>query len=288
MFLHGFRPTGKITADRSEHTATLLNTGKVLITGGFSSTGGLQSAELFDPATRTFSSTGSMATGHYSQTATLLPSGKVLVAGGGTATAELFDPLTETFTPTGNMTAARYGHTATLLANGEVLITGGTGNQAGGLDSLASAEVFDPGKGTFTEIANMTSTRYGHTATLLANGEVLITGGDGIKCYVVCPLASAEIFDPATMRFTAGATMTASRLFHTATLLNNGTVLIAGGIGDGTPETIALTELFNPSSRTFSPTGSLTSPRSSHTATLLGSGLVLVTGGDSGTAETYH
>jgi len=113
---------------RSRHTATLLPSGKVLLTGGgFGGTEASVSAELYDPATETFTTTGRMAVGHWGHTATLLPSGKVLVAGGPQAgtLVELYDPDTGTFAPAGNMTAIRLDHTATLLLDGRVLIVGG-------------------------------------------------------------------------------------------------------------------------------------------------------------------
>jgi Kelch motif len=132
-----FIATGSMVHPRLSHTATLLNDGRVLITGGFTYPAGnepLRQAELYDPATGTFSPTGSMSIARSWATATLLPDGRVLIAGGyesrDLATAEIYDPATETFSATGNMAAARRGHSATLLSNGRVLINGG--GQLGG------------------------------------------------------------------------------------------------------------------------------------------------------------
>jgi hypothetical protein len=116
-----FQATGDMGTQRAAHTATLLPNGKVLIAGGFNNSGGLATAELFDPATGTFMATGTMTGARVSHTATLLNSGKVLLAGGdGLNTAELFDPSTGTFTATGAMTGVRTQHAATLLNNGGI------------------------------------------------------------------------------------------------------------------------------------------------------------------------
>jgi hypothetical protein len=197
---------------RKGHTATVLASGKVLIAGGENDQGALAAAELYDPATNSFSATGSMGAARTGQTATLLANGKVLIAGGATssaffpgvigqgltreATAELYDPLTGTFVATGNMSNARIAHTATLLADGTVLMTGGYVNYVGGLptsvgyQSLSSAEIYDPVSGAFKVIDSMNATRFWHTATLLPDGSVLLAGGIGSDL----PQASAEIF----------------------------------------------------------------------------------------------
>jgi hypothetical protein len=227
----------------------LLASGKVLIAGGLDGWG-LASAELYDPATGSFSPTGSMSTARVGQTATLLASGKVLITGGsdGTvnsnlrASAELYDPSSGSFSPTGSMSSARVGQTATLLASGKVLIAGGDGFVAGSFTLLASAELYDPATGTFSPTGSMSSTRDGHTATLLASGKVLIAGG---TCGADATLASAELYDPVTGSFSSIGSMATARAGHTATLLGSGTVLITGGYRAGN-ETYASAELYNP------------------------------------------
>ena len=123
-------PTGSMGTGRSEHTATLLPSGNVLVAGG---NGTLSSEELYDPATGTWTATGSMSTTRFQHTATLLANGKVLVAGGsvegGSSTlssAELYDPATGSWTATGSLSTARRLHTATLLPSGQVLVAGGS------------------------------------------------------------------------------------------------------------------------------------------------------------------
>ena len=191
-----------------------------------------------------FTATGSMTTARQSYTATLLGNGKVLIVGGldndgnTLASAELHDPAAGTSTATGSMTAARIEHTATLLGNEMVLIAGG--GDAGG-DLVASAELYDPSAGTFTA-TGMASPRDAHTATLLCSGKVLIAGGHWANDRVSSNLASAELYDPTAGTFTATRDMTAMRVGHTATLLPNGKVLIAGG--DDGDNALASAELY--------------------------------------------
>jgi hypothetical protein len=192
-----FAPTGSMGTARSSHTATLLKDGRVLLTGGVD----IATAELFDPASGSFAPTGSMGTWRYSHTATLLNDGKVLVTGGavgGTvlATAEIFDPARGTFAPTGSMGSVRCLHTATLLKDGKVLVTGGLENFFR-MPALSAAELFDPTSGTFGATADMTAARYSHTATLLTNGKVLVTGGVGsVVAGFSTALATAELDSP--------------------------------------------------------------------------------------------
>ena len=278
--------------------ATLLLDGRVLAIGTTAA-----SAELYDPATGTFTSTGPMTTGRDSATATLLKDGRVLIAGGmpasgsTLASAELYDPGTGKFTPTGSMNAARQGAAASLLLDGRVLITGGMpfvgmatviANQPGldgsvvamtGPDNLKSAELYDPRTGKFTRTGSMSIGRRGHTSTLLSDGRVLIAGGAESSAGGDSPaLDTAELYDPATGKFTATGTMTSGHDMHTATLLQDGRVLIAGGLDQGA-QVAAKAELYDPGTGTFKETGSLKHAMESHTATLLANGQVLVTGG---------
>ncbi len=173
----------------------------MLVAGGYSGTAILASAELYDPAAGTFTATGSMTVARRGLTATLLSNGKVLIAGGTSsgqieASAELYDPAAGTFTATGSMTERMDSHTATLLGNGKVLMVGGwyitSDNYGEPIETtLASAELFDPVAGTFTATGSMTMARWGHTATLLSNGKVLVAGGENDSGY----LASAELYE---------------------------------------------------------------------------------------------
>jgi hypothetical protein len=185
------------------------------------------------------------------------------------------------------MQVARDPHTATVLNDGRVLIVGGFGSDG---KAQASAELFDPANPASTTLipGGMTSARPSHTATLLGNGKVLITGGldDNLKA-----LDSIELYDPAIGKFTAIGSMNTARYDHTATLLLDGTVLIAGGKNDiGELQTA---EIYNPSNGTFSTLSSLmTYPHWAHTATLINTwypqvpGGVLIAGGFSSVGAT--
>jgi WD40 repeat protein len=274
-----FATTGKMSVTRDFHTATLLNNGKVLITGGHDA-----SAELYDPTSGTFAATGSMSVGRSSHTATLLASGKVLIVGGqaasgALATAELYDPNNGTFAATtGTMAAGRASHTATLLANGQVLIAGGS-NSAGA--PLATTELYDPATGGFTASTSMMSPRTFHTATRLSNGNVLVTGG--IAMANAPSLSSAEVYDALAGSFSATGPMMSARDSHFAIVLANGAVLVAGGSSGG-----FTAELYNAGSGAFTQTGGMETGRALAAAVLLSDGRVLASGGsDTNSAELY-
>ncbi|HTT72204.1 MAG TPA: kelch repeat-containing protein, partial [Anaeromyxobacteraceae bacterium] len=249
----GWTAVGAMAAARALHTATLLFSGKVLVVGGYGTTDGgyNASAELFDPATGTFSATGSLTTARYYHTAVLLPSGKVLVLGGYSSnvldSAELYDPVAGTFSPTGHLTTARQLSSATVLASGQVLVAGGIGS--GG--AIASAELYDPVAGTFNATGSLAAARSEHTATLLSSGKVLIAGGEGAGGV----LSSGELYDPAAGTFSATGSLAAARYQHSATALTSGKVLVVGGFG--TTSALASAEVYDPAAGTFSATGSL-------------------------------
>jgi formylglycine-generating enzyme required for sulfatase activity len=240
-----FAVTGSMTAARQWHAATLLASGKVLVAGGGAEASvqpetGMSSAELYDPASRTFVTTGSMTAGRYGNSATLLASGKVLLAGGNNkplSSAELYDPAVGSFAATGPMTTPRYRHTATLLGSGEVLVSGGATaalmDDPGNGTPTSSADLYDPATGAFGATGPMTTPRYWHTATLLGSGEVLIAGGDvtvpSPDGETVTTTASAEFYRPSSGNFVATRPMTVRRSLPTATLLGSGEVLVAGG-----------------------------------------------------------
>jgi N-acetylneuraminic acid mutarotase len=184
-----------------------------------------------------------------------------------------------TWTATDSMTSARTGHTATLLKNGEVLVAGG-----GNATILTSAELYNPATGKWAVSGSMTTARTAHTATLLASGEVLVAGGlsNGSAPWSPSCTASAELYNPSTGQWTTTGSMTEPRDSHTATLLNDGTVLIAGGLcNDGFTYPDSSAELYEPSTGTWKATGSMNVARVNTAATLLPNGRVLIAGGNS-------
>ena len=290
---------GKINVARKQHVAVRLGNGQVLLAGGYDNRF-LEAAELFNPATGSFTATGDMTTPRVGAAASILQGGTVLIAGGYNGSylnlAETYDPVSGTFIFAATMNAARGNPVATLLSNGKVLITGGFNSGAGSGAFLNSAEIYDPSKKTFTASASaMSNPRRGHTATLLLNGTVLVTGGctnsDTNAVYCDQRLSSADIYDPSTDTFTATGAMTHARMDHTATLLPNGNVLIAGGT-DGTSN-LNTAEIYSPQTGTFTATGPMTIGRTQHTANILPDGRVLIAGGYSSqnqylsSAETF-
>lgn len=275
----------KMSEKRAAHTSTLLENGKVLITGGFVANGsGLKSAEIFDPAANSFTSLPDLNAARASHTATRLPDGKVLIAGGFNGeyldTAEIFDPATNSFTPAGRMVTARSGHVATLLNDGRILLAGGTGK---GWTFLADAELYDPKTGRFSPTGRMTTERESHTATLLDDGRVLITGGHKGRRSNIVIYKSVEIFDPQNGKFTAAGDLTVKRHKHEAVKLSDGRVLILGGSderdGDGAYRNA---EIFQPSNGRFTALkNNMQAARYKlqGTAIVLNDGKVLIAGG---------
>jgi N-acetylneuraminic acid mutarotase len=291
--------TGILNTNRLGHTATLLQNGKVLVAGGYTVVNNnfsfLNTAELYDPATGAWSYTGSLNKNRSAHSATLLQNGKVLAAGGingddyVTNSAELYDPATGAWSVTGTLVAGevgigRAGHTATLLQNGKVLVAGG---QDDADFSVFDTELYDPTTGTWSVSGRLNENRSIHTATLLPNGNVLIAGACNAGIFCRSGASSAELYNPATGTWSITGAMNTPRFFHTATLLPDGRVLIAGGqqinFAAGTSVSLNSAEIYDPASGNWSTTADLNGTRFFHAATLLQNGKVLVVGGRDGT-----
>ncbi len=312
----GWSPAASMSRYRYYHTATLLPSGRVLVTGGASSGGATNTTEAYTPATNTWAPTANMSVARTGHTATRLPSGRVLIAGGASTTvhasAELYNPNTNAFTTTGSMVTARRGHKAVLLTNGQVLAVAGYGTSA-----LRSAELYNPSTGRWTATGSLSTAAGAVTATLLEDGRVLAINDDGLT-------AAAEVYTPATGTWTRvsdppafyghaaaltdfGAVLATGqeniwydsgawlyfaeddyweyvsyaneprRRGHSLTLLPSGRVLVARGTRN---QIGGASELWDPQSwGLYSVPGD--QPTTGHTATLLPSGQVLVTGGTS-------
>ncbi len=272
--------TGSLNEARSQHTTTLLPSGKVLVAAGYNvETGPLSSAELYESASGSWSATGSSNAARYNHTATLLPTGDVLVAagigvGGYINSAELYHPSSGTWTNTGSLSIERQGHAATMLSDGFVLVTGGLSNSL--LTAPVRTELYNYLSGTWSISGNLSHFRAFHTATLLPTGKVLVIGGFGST-------QTAELYDPSSGTSSLTGAPIGGRWVHTATLLPNGKVLVVGG-----RENPGTAEVYDPISGTWSSTASPNFQRDGHTATLLPTGKVLVAGGISDTtAELY-
>jgi len=278
----------------------------------------LSSTELYDPQSNSFSD-GPSIDPRAEHTTTFFTSGplagQVLIAGGlelddfGNRIAlndqQLYNPATGSVGSTGSMNDSRGQHTATLLGNGLVLITGGYDDifdSAGYNTATATAELYNPSAQEFSCVLTgassssttsacpdvMSSPRWNHRATLLADGTVLITGGTPTDSITREGTNAADLYDPLANAFSALPHMNTARQGHTATLIQgcncdaDGKVLIAGGQDQNTNIT-ATAELYDPLSKTFTPVGNMTLPRAEHQAVAFTkgdlAGSVLIMGG---------
>jgi hypothetical protein len=302
-----FTATGNMPVPQhGGHRAVLLNNGRVLIAGGGAQClndgcANVDYPEIYDPDTGAFTIAGDYADktrdpwfgtyGLVGSPLTLLPDNNVLIAA--EPTAELYDPSTEMFRVTGQMTRGvdgrvpgyQIGGTATLLTDGKVFLAGGEHFE---WDTIADAELYDPSTGTFTAIGKMSRPRGGHTATLLRDGTVFIAGSDNFFCEFVdgvmrCGIpasADTEFFNPVKGTFTTSANMITGRWNHTATLLMDGRILIAGGYPDAGFSPVRDAELYIPSELIPSPVvksfqfdRAIVAPGSSYSVEISGSNL---------------
>jgi len=283
-----FRQTaGPMSVRREFGAVAVLGDGRVLVTGGLTMVctrppcpGAVQSAEIYDPATDSFSPTnGPMSSAREVHTATTLPGNKVLIVGGMSAdgtdvnpTAELFDPTTGLFTPTKGMPVApRAFHQAVPLPSGKVLIVGG---YAPPPLRAPAAEIYDPTTDSFSWANPEAPTRTTATLTLLPTHQLLLAGGNAGSG----PSASADLLDPTTGQLSPTGSMATARSDATATLLSTGNVLVAGG-KDGSDNPLSSVEEYDPHAGHFTGAGNLATARFHHTATLLPTNRVLLAGG---------
>jgi hypothetical protein len=264
---------------RTQHTATQLPTGDVLIIGGVGANGkAISTIELYSPTTEGWMTHTAMSIARRDHAATLLSDGKVLVTGGtngviGLSSAEIYDPSTRKWKLIPPMNTVRVAHTATLLQNGRVLVAGGLGAEAW---EQSSTEVYDPVSNTWTFAGPMSIGRSYHTATLLPDGRVLLWGSDGTPTFPISNIPF-DLYDPTTNACSALLISEQTRQRHTATLLPDGKVLIAGGEIAGM--VLDSAQIFDPTTDTRTFVQQLGSARAGHTATLLPYGKVILAGG---------
>jgi hypothetical protein len=280
-----FVSTGAMQVDRFGQSAVLLPNGQVLIVGGYQwrvppdAPIGRNTCEIYDPASAVFFSTGFLNIARTEPRAFLLPTGKVVVASREAQRLELYDPSARTFRFTNASVSPVYE--ATALADGRVLFYGETCESCVPL----TVYIYDGSADRLITGTSIGAGRAYGTATLLSNGKVLVAGGYTHNFnngnYVQTYLSSADILDLETGKAEPTGSMVGPRVYHTATLLPNGKVLIVGGAGGGPIMTSA--ELYDPVAGTFTrSSSSLTVRRHLHTATLLPNGKVLIAGGDTG------
>ena len=300
-----FIATGSMHQARLGFSATRLQNGKVLVAGGGNDTQvALKTAELYDPATGTWSTTGNMKEGRQQHSAVLLNDGTVLVTGGNIdrtpcttavcvntiAESELYNPSTGQWQKVGDMTIPRSFFTTTLLTTGKVLAVGGrihTGPDYFDYHAIAWADLYERTTKKWTTTGTMSISREDQSVVLLANGQLLVMGGTTVDFNGVT-VASAELYDPATETWTITGTMLQGRERFTATLLQNGQVLVAGGdYFDGVNAgVLTACELYDPTLSTWSATASMNTPRFGAKAVLLRNQQVLEVGGETDFTDT--
>jgi hypothetical protein len=281
-----FTPTGEMVVARVNPAVAPLADGRVLVAGGANASSVLANAEIYNPATGTFSGVPNpMVSPRQGAGAVLLGDGRVLIAGGYNLTpsptwlktAEVFNPATNSFSAVGDMSIARSVPAAAPLPGGGALVIGGfDGNTVP--QNKSSAEVFNPSTNTFstTGIGSMSTARAGAAASQLADGRILVAGGraNGPN------LASAELFSPGPNVFAGTGSLGTEREFPAASPLPDGRVLFSGGDSNSS-NGLSSAEAFDPKSNGFSSAGigSMTTPRGEARAAPLQDGRVLVVGG---------
>ena len=284
-----FSPVGDMTIARDYPGAAPLSDGKVLIAGGCSAGGGatcLNTAEIFDPMTNTFSAAGlgTMSTKRWAPATAALPDGRILVAGGWDGTndvtsADVFNPSTKTFSSVGPLGVAREAAAAAPLPDGRVLVAGGYSNT----DDTNTTEIFNPTTNSFSPGPPLPGPEYGAPGVVISGGRVLIAGGYHSPNY----LSSAFVFNPSSSTFSAVGSLATARYAPAGATLPGGRALIAGGYYSPPVSTyLTATEIFDPATNTFSSAGvgQLNHKREEAAGAELPDGRALVAGGWDGTA----
>jgi N-acetylneuraminic acid mutarotase len=288
-----WNPTSALGTARFQHTATPLEDGKVLVVGGLiSCRQGCETtstAELYDPATGTWSSAGTLPDPLANHATVRLQNGKVLVVGGYSrinvllSAAHLYNPETGQWSPAGNLGSARQFHTAVLLTNGKVLVAGGLISEDGHFVPTASAELYDPATGEWSDTGAMNLPRFSHTMTSLLNGKALVATGSNANLNqppFLTPVRSCELYDPETETWSLTGEVSLPRSTPTATLLLDGRVLLAGGTDNNTTDQPTnKAELYDPGTEQWGATGDMTFARDFATETKLPNGRVMLIAG---------
>ena len=293
--------TGPMSVARRPGFTERLADGRVIVVGGSTGFPGATAqalVEVYDAAVGGFSRTADLVSPRFDFAGAKLLDGSVLVLGGfitndlATSSAERLDVETLTWFEVAPMHEKRALTAATTLADGRVLVSGGGDNPyLTGNVVHASAELYDGAADRWDLLpAAMNTARYGHTATLVEGGRVLVTGGaDGPQGITVH--GSLELLDVAAATWSpVSANLTAPRWHHGATLLPNGRVLMVGGYSASfNPSTTRKGDLADVETGSLVALGELATPHTLETSTLLADGTVLVVGGlnDPGSVEVF-
>ena len=298
-----WRSVAPLAEARRGHQAVVLDDGRVLVAGGLANGVPLASAEVYDPAADAWSPVGPMSVPRLGHSLTLLADGRVMAAGGSAlesdevagggqtirtvATTEIFDPSTGTWSGAAEMGTPRFEHTATLLGDGRVFMVGGLGPAGEGAEQdlpLRSTEFYDPAADAFVSSTDLAEGRANHAAALLNDNAIIVSGGTSGESGDIS-VASAEVFDNRAATWTTVGAMGTPRTGHTATALEDGRVLVAGGetVRRGSRRSLSSSEVFEfdlGASGEWRSGGDMACPRSEQAAVLLDDGSVLVIAGD--------
>jgi WD40 repeat protein len=273
-----FSQVGDMTSAREAPGAARLPDGRVLVVGGHDGTDYVNTAEIFDPNTASFSALGAtMTSNRWGPGVAPLPDGRVLIAGGydgavDVASAEVFNPSTGTFSAVGSMSVAREEPAVLPLPDGRVLIAGGYSN----VDPTATGEIFDPKTNTFGPGPSLPVAKYGVASAVISGGRGLVAGG-----YDTDYLASAHVFDPSSGAFSPVANLPNPNYAPAGASLPQGRALVAGGYDNDAGDETTRSLIFDPATGTFSSAGigNLIGKRQETAAVELKDGRVLVAGG---------
>lgn len=294
----GFGASGALREARALATATRLPDGRVLVVGGENDDYAmLATAEIYDPVTEKVTAAAPLPEPRAHHTATLLSSGEVLIVGGGQgseisiptgdgvlASAVIYDPAKNAWRATGAMKGARAGHRAASLADGRVLVVGG-GDRVGYpcaaihpncmiATSIGTAEIYDPGSGTFSPTGDLAQPRLAFTLDALPDGRVVATAGAAANQ----GLTSVELFDAKAGRWSKGPALDGQRLYHGSAVLGGALVIIGGKIVNVGP--LTTTDVLDVDKSTWRRAASVNIPRTGAKLVPLTSGRGLLIGGN--------
>ena len=269
---------------RSQHTATRLKDGRILLVGGMLDGVALANVEIYDPESNSYQLTGSLNEPRFDHSATLLPDGRVLVVAGNDnreytrggyylSSAEIYDPSNGSWSVTQPLYFHGVGHCAILFKDGRVLVVAGD-IRPGDDGADDGVEIFDPLNNTWSAAAYHTGIGESPTATLLNDGRVLFTRNYNTET----DIAETDIYDPTSNTWqSAGAISTGHIYGATTVLLQDGRVMVIGG--KDYVHVLSQVDIYDPDTGIWSQAAPLHQGRLAHTATVLPDGRVVVVGG---------